>query len=407
MDYPTKRIMTTIHNNLPEALLLVEDNTKYSLRLYTYNQCDDNDPDEIKINRSVIKDYDDNIVSRSLPYTKECETPNDAFLVHLDWEKYEICPSIEGTLVRLFYHGNTWILSTNRKIDAFTSYWSCRLSFGQLFVDHLTRNYPNHENHVLEYFYSKLDQSNTYFFLIQNNFENRVVCHSDDPKLYYIGKYVNNDWSVLDRAPFDEQGSIPMVKNISESIRSKDDMVAFIKGHVLPFETQGVILFNKEKNEQIKIYHPQYRKYWKVRNNVPNLQLRYLQIRLTPEEEVADFFVLYPKFRIMADKMENGLLEITRTIYHAYVNRFIRKQYVSIPRDLYHILKIAHEWHLQDRTNNKIYFQKIASFVNEQDPRLLLTILRKLFKEKREAPPPPPVPICSVVVNEEEETPAI
>lgn len=370
--------MTTTSN-----LISVEENHNLGLRLFTFTSCQSDDSFDTKINRSVVLDNTDTVICKSLPYTTEIENLDDEQFNNLPWDDYDIYPAIEGSLVRLFYFNHQWIISTNRKIDAFSSYWSSRFSFGQLFLNHLLNIYPNQINHVLEYFYSKLDKTNTYFFLIQSNYENRVVCNVADPKLYYVGKYVNHDYSILNREPFDNENSIPQIHKITTEIKNTHDLKDYIMGHVLPFETQGVLLFHKSKNEQIKIYHPEYRRYWRIRNNVPNLQLRYLQLRLGPEEELSQFFTLYPRFRMIADRIENDILDIARLIYHAYVNRFIRKQYVSIPRDMYHILKTAHEWHIQDRTHNKIYFHKIMSFVNEQEPGLLLGIIRKFLRQRQ------------------------
>lgn len=364
-------------------LISVEENNNLGLRLFTFTSCQPEDSIDVKINRSVILDNTDTVICKSLPYTTEIENLDDEQFNNLNLDDYDICPSIEGSLIRLFYFNNQWIISTNRKIDAFSSYWSSRFSFGQLFMNHLLNIYPNQMNHVLEYFYSKLNTTDTYFFLIQSNYENRVVCNVPEPKMYYVGKYVNNDYSVLNREPFDSEGSIPQIQKITTEIKSVQDLKDYIMGHVLPFDTQGLLLFNNSTNEQIKIYHPEYRRYWRIRNNVPNLQLRYLQLRLAPETELSQFFTLYPRFRPVADRIENDILEIARLIYHAYVNRFIRKQYVSIPREMYHILKMAHEWHISDRTNNKIYFHKIMTFVNEQEPGLLLGIIRKFLRQQQ------------------------
>lgn len=366
-----------------DTVTCVEENLNLGLYLYTYKECSATDNLDHKLKRSIIQDTENNIITRSLPYTTEIEDLSGEIFQNIQWSEYDILPSIEGTLVRLFYYKNDWILSTNRKIDAFTSYWSCRFSFGQLFWNHLAHIYQDHVNYLSEYFYGKLDKTCTYFFLIQSNAENRIVCISQDPKLYYIGKYVGNNYNVLCREPFDTEESIPRVSPIQYNINNSQDMIEYIMGHVLPFETQGVLLFHKQQNEQIKIFHPQYRKYWKIRNNIPNLQLRYLQLRMQSDDDINQFFILYPKFRVMADRLENTLLEISRLIYNAYINRFIRKQYVSVPRDMYHILKTAHSWHLQDRTLNKIYFHKIMSFVNEQDPKLLLNIIKNFFKKEK------------------------
>jgi hypothetical protein len=378
----------TMNGDYSEDLLCIDRHQPSGLSLFTYDKCEASDPLLVKLNRSVVKDdQSQQIICYSLPYTTEIMDLDTQVLDEIQLDDYDILPSIEGTLVRLYCANNRWILSTNRKIDAFSSYWSSRLSFGQLFINHLVRLYPGHTDHILEYFYSKLDTNSVYFFLIQSNPENRIVCNVDDPQLFFVGKYIHqNDPSVLDRSAFDNEGSIPMIAPLdlsgSEGDTTSSRIRSYILEHIHPFQAQGLLLFRKSGNEQIKIYHPEYQKFWRVRNNVPNLQMRYLQLRFSSEEDITNFFILYPKFRPVADRIEHALLEISRIIYHAYINRFIRKQYVSISKDMYNILKIAHAWHVEDRTQNKIYFNKIVALVNEQDAKLLYGIIKKYFRQQ-------------------------
>lgn len=372
---------------MDSGLICVEENAELGLRLFTYGSCNHSSPDDLKLNRSVIMDEDGRVVARSLPFTTEIEDLNTN--EHgLDLSEYDIYPSIEGTLLRLFFWKDKWMLTTNRRLDAFKSYWSCHLSFGQLFVDHLARLFPDHLNYLMEHFTSTLKKNDTYFFLCQSNEENRVVCRPvDAPQLYYVGRYINGDSSILDSSPLVQEEdpaqktTLPRVSRITATITSFDDARSYILDVIDPFEEQGLILYHKQKNEQVKLYHPQYVQYWKIRNNVPNLQQRYLEIRKDPDT-LATFFVVYPKFRAVADRLEETILQISKFVYHAYVERFIRKRYVSIPKDMYHILKLAHQWHTQDRGVNKIYYLKIVEIVNLQDARVLLGMIRRFIKNR-------------------------
>ena len=50
-----------------------------------------------------------------------------------------------------------------------------------------------------------------------------------------------------------------------------------------------------------------------------------------------------------------------------YVDRFIKKQYVTVPREEYNIIKACHTWHMEDRKRNRISFRKIKELLD--DPR--------------------------------------
>ena len=41
----------------------------------------------------------------------------------------------DGTTVLLFYYNNRWNISTSRCIDAYSSYWNPRKSFGEMFEE--------------------------------------------------------------------------------------------------------------------------------------------------------------------------------------------------------------------------------------------------------------------------------
>jgi hypothetical protein len=359
------------------TMICIEDNTELGLKLFTYDSCSHSDTDEIKINRSVIKDNDRNVVCYSLPFTTEIENFEED--VDFNVEDYVLYPSLEGSLLRVFYYNDRWMISTNRRMDAFTSHWSCKLSFGQLFMEHLSRIYPNQ---LPEYFFSKLGKENVYFFLIQSNQENRIVCNIEFPLMYYIGKYINGSPLIVDTLPFDEDESIPRVAPITANIDSFETMKAYIMDMINPMEEQGILMFHRHKNQQIKVYHPEYKRLWKVRNNVPSLQQRYLELRTQSQCDLDTFFMLYPKFRAVADRLEENILHMSKFIYNAYVSRFIKKQYISIPKELYYVMRLAHSWHIQDRNANKIYYQKIVSFVNQQEPKLMTSMIRSYLKNQ-------------------------
>jgi hypothetical protein len=125
-----------------------------------------------------------------------------------------------------------------------------------------------------------------------------------------------------------------------------------------------------------------YKYYWDIRNNNPNIYLRYLELR--NDKQLEDFFKLYPKIIYVSDRFENCIFDISRIIYDAYVERYIKKKYISLPKQEYVILKKAHEWHLLDRQNNKIYRQKILSLLNEEKPYHLLQIIKRYSTGKKE-----------------------
>lgn len=345
------------------------------LDLYSYAKCTNEDDEYVKKHRGVIKNKNGEILYYSLPYTNEYTV--DTLYNDIKLEEYDIYHSIEGTLIRVFHHNEKWYITTNRKLDAFSSYWSSQESFGKIFVNALCTIYPNNVNMILETFLNNLEKENIYFFLLKSTNENRIVCHINSPYVYYIGHYKKDNQEKV--CNFEsELIEFPRIEKL-ENLNSTEELYDYVETKINPFEYQGLIMFHKTKNIQLKILNKEYVSYWKLRNNNPNLYIRYLELRQT--EDLEKFIQLYPKFVVISDRIENHIIEITKKIYEAYIDRFIKKKYVSLPKYEYLILRKAHEWHVQNRTQNKIYRNKILTIINSENP---LNLYQILFKKRRE-----------------------
>lgn len=350
-----------------------EDST---LKLYSYQSCSNDADAEIKKYRGVIKDLEDNVVALSLPYTDEYVYEENVDDIPIESvQKYRIHRSIEGTVIRVFWFQDKWYITTNRKLDAFKSFWSSHLSFGQLFVNQI---FSIFQETTIESFLGRLDQENIYYFLLLPTTENRIVCKVDPtkPSLYFIGYLSKNN---LDEClSFDEKvlEEIPRMEELA--FETKDDLFNYVK-NVNIWESQGVILFSREENKQIKVLNKEYKYFWSIRNNNPNLYLRYLEIR-SDVKMLDDFFKLYPKFIQIADRIESHIFEISKYIHEAYLQRYIQKNYLSLPKQEYMILKKAHEWHNQDKTHNRIYRMKILQLLNDEEPLYLYQMIKRHYR---------------------------
>jgi hypothetical protein len=348
---------------------------KDNLKLYCYKSCTDADTDDIKSQRSIVKDLDGNIIATSLPYTDEYIVDDDFKAPDLAVDDYTMFPSIEGTLIRVFHHDDTWHISTNRKLDAFKSYWSSHFSFGQLFVNNIFTVYKETN---IESFYHRLEPSHVYFFVLRPTIESRIVCNVDasKPSLYFVGILEKGKKDGRLEMNADILKEIPRMESVQ--LKGIDEVVEYVR-KLNFWDYQGIILFHKSINKQIKFIHSDYKKYWGIRNNNPNLFLRYFEIRQDPKM-LEDFFKVYPKFIVIADKFELQIFEVSKYLHQAYVDRYIRKQYVSLPKQEYVLLKKAHDWHNLDRNFNRMYRHKMLSLLNEEKPIHLYQIVKRHFK---------------------------
>lgn len=359
--------------------------TDGDLEIWSYPECSNDSPEDVKRQRGIIKDKEGNVIVRSFGYTNEF-TEGDVELITEkvgagldDWIFHQ---SVEGTLLRMFFYNERWYLSTHKKLNAFKSRWSCKQTFGELFFEGLNDIY--HRADALEWLQEQLPRENVYFFLVRSNQQNRIVCHTHHLKkkesLVFLGHYCDNDDFVfyhkgdgpenlavlrVMESPQLMPNSFATVDEIAEAVKATD-----------PFLAQGVIAFRKGGFESFKVLSSEYVRYYRVRGNNPNLRFRYLEVRNQPEQ-VKLLYVLYPKYTILFDEYEGTLYEIAKVIYQFYVSRYIKNQYVTLPREEYLLLKKCHQWYLADRKNNRIFTQKVLELLASEPPLHLYKMIRR------------------------------
>ena len=356
------------------------------LEVWNYTECSNSSPESVKRQRGLIKDTDGNLVVHSFGYTDEythadVETVRDK-MADAEWIFHY---SVEGTLLRMFYENNQWYLSTHKKLNAFKSRWSCKQTFGELLEQGLDDVFLR--KGTLAWLQEQLPTTHVYFFLVRSNAQNRIVCQTHhlqkNETVVFLGHYARETEPT--RFVFYEKGQTTddlAVLRVLESPPPLPSPVATVEelcglvSTLDPFVYQGVIGFRKDGMESFKVLHTDYVKYYSVRGTNPNLRFRYLELRNQPDQ-VQLLYVLYPKYTMLFDEYEGTLFEIAKVIYQFYVNRYIKNQYITLPREEYVVLKKCHEWYLQDRKNNRIFTQKVLEILANETPLNLYKMIRR------------------------------
>jgi hypothetical protein len=139
---------------------------------------------------------------------------------------------------------------------------------------------------------------------------------------------------------------------------------------------QGIIAQHKTNFKQIKIVNKEYEKYYQLRGNNPNVRFRYLELRNYPDK-LNDFYYLYPKSATVFDQYEETLHKISRMIYHFYVNRYIKNQFVTLPKEEFLVMKKCHEWYCQDKKMNRVFSKKVMEILNNEPSLHLYKMIRR------------------------------
>ena len=357
------------------------------LELYCYVRCDSNDNINLQNCRGVVF-HGDEIIMKAFPYTIE-HSHNDFEEIDQNigslFDKCSFYDAHEGSLIRLFYFNNKWFISTHRKLNAFKSKWAAKESFGTCFKKaleaevqnnkELSAMLPNNDNSLLERFQETLDKEKQYMFLVRHTSENRIVCAAPEtPKLYHVGTFVNGELVMT------EDCKIPYPKK--HDFNDINELLSYVDNIDIS-QLQGVICFTPN-NKQIKINHRDYNDLFRARGNEPSIKFRYLQVRMN-RKTTDMLFHLYPDMASTFDEIENNIYDVAKSIYNAYVQRFIKKRFVTVPTEEFAIVRECHSWHEKDRVINRITLDKVIEIFNKQAPTAINRMLRrhKLEKEQK------------------------
>lgn len=356
------------------------------LELFCYVNCSADDDFKLQQCRGVVF-HENEVVMKAFPYTIEYSHNNFEQIdknISSVFDKCSFYDAYEGTLVRLFYFSNKWYISTHRKLNAFKSKWASKESFGTCFkkaleseVQHnkkLSDALPKNDNSLLERFQDTLDKDKQYMFLVLHSDENRIVCAAPEkPTLYHVGTFVEGDLVMT------EDCNIPYPKK--HNFSSMEELLTYVE-NINICDLQGVICFTPN-NKQIKINHCDYNDLFRARGNEPSIKFRYLQVRMN--RKVTDMlFHLYPEMTKTFDDIENNIYELVKNIYNAYVQRFIKKRFVTVPTEEFAIVRECHSWHEQDRVMNRINLDKVIEVLNKQTPTSINRMLRRHKMEKEQ-----------------------
>ena len=217
---------------------------------------------------------------------------------------------------------------------------------------------------------SMLDKNKQYMFILLNNYENRIVCDPpENPTFYHVGTFINGELNMEKddslQVPFPERLKFNNMDEVYEYVNDRDYK-----------NTQGVIVFTPN-NIQYKILNEKYFELYNARGNEPSIKFRYLQIRMDKRNnEMLKY--LYPENVEDFEQYENYIFDSSKFIYKSYVDRYIKRIRTVVPTEEFNVMREAHSWYLEDRTNHKINYEKIIEILNKQKATNLNKIIKRL-----------------------------
>lgn len=324
------------------------------------------------------KTVDKKTVCLSLGQTEEISVDDkekcETFLQDYNSEKWKWFYSLEGTLVRFYHYENKWYFSTHKKLSAFQSRWSCRFSFGEIFIEYLKEIYPNVDN-IYNYFLEKLDTDKIYYFLLRTNIYNRVICDTSSiqygKKIIFIGYRIGSNSLILNDSKCFYLKELE--KPLEIKIVDKNHILNFVEKEINPFMYQGIIGFDCESNKNVKFVNKKYKELSRIRGNNPNIRLRYLEIRCDHNSK-SKFIELYPNFEKLFENYEEVIINIAKYIHYSYLQRYLKGKYVTVPKEEYIVMRKCFQYSQQ---TGSVSVDDVIQILNFENPFHLYKMIHR------------------------------
>ena len=240
----------------------------------------------------------------------------------------------DGTLMRLYNYNDTWNVATTKCIDAKRSYWSSNRSFDSMFWEIFDKS-------LLQ----TLDKDFTYLFVLLHK-ENRIVVRHKVNMLVYISR-INNKTLVEDY--------LNQFKNIYGIKRPKvlDVNEIDFRSMFNPYK-RGILIkiFDKTCDTWniYKLDFENYRLVKRIRGNVPEIRMRFLDLLKDPEA-LALLERFYSEYHFMFMMIKSDLMKLVKTVHRLYIESHVKHSVVVEEDNMF--FRTMKQLHAQYKTTNK------------------------------------------------------
>lgn len=356
----------------------IDEDLTTEIQLYCYNNCSKDTPEYFNCRGVVFEN--NNLILQGFPFTIELnEKDIFSYEKELDLNECQFFDSHEGTIIRVFNVKGKWYTSTHRKLNAFKSKWASKYeSFGETFTKALKKYFmfeiENNEKYLDTVYNQHLNPEYQYMFLLKPTKEERIVCDIDEENLvYHVGTFIDKKLNL--------NHSIEKIPKPEKLIfTSLDD----IKNYILKInikKLQGVLAIS-DQGQQYKIFNSIYEELFYVRNNVPSIRFRYLQLR-HDEENINKLINLYPDWEEKFIQLENDIYHSCVDLCDIYKEKFILHRIPEQMADMFYnkLLYMIHNEYKQ--SGHKTTPTRINDILSVPEHATTLNHLVRRYLEKQ------------------------
>ena len=236
-----------------------------------------------------------------------------------------------------------------------------------------------------------LNKEFCYSFVLQHP-DNRIVVPFKKPTLYLIALYsiqiVDNDVCVYSY-PIDNVKKFnwgPTIINFPQIYEwnAYSDLIEKYASMNTPYDVLGVVVYNNQTGERMKIRNPVYEQVRSLRGNQPKLQYQYICLRKSGK--VSEFLKFYPENKKEFSTFRDQIHMFTNTLFSNYMSCYVKKEKPLINfSEQYrtHMFNI-HKIYMDDLREKKLFVNNtiVKNFVNNLHPTLLMYSLNFQMRKR-------------------------
>lgn len=230
----------------------------------------------------------------------------------IDWSTAQVQEKVDGSLIKVFYHNNTWHVATNGTINAYNCIVykedkETNKTYGSIFNFALRGH--------LNQFFESLDKDYTYMFELVSPYTRLVVNYSDTA-LYYLSRR-NIHTMEEDNARPEVFENFGILFPKTYSLKTLEDCLTYVK--TMDKNEEGFVVKDAAFH-RIKIKSPEYLLAFRAKNNGVLSTKRI--IKMIREESIDDLLAYCPEYKERVDTVINKYKILIHSFEEEY-QRFI------------------------------------------------------------------------------------
>lgn len=315
-----------------------------------------------------------------------------------DFEKCKFFEAYEGTLLRVFNIQDKWYVSTNRRLNAMNSKWAAKTTtFGLCFAD-AVRDLVDAEYFESESLEDKkktalmfltdmceknLDKSKKYMFLLKPCEEERIVCETSKSEFLNVGVFDEFNQLNFEEDVFFDGCKVP--KPLQFHFKSFEEMMEALEDVDIRYSLGFIAI---QDDHHYKIMKDKYKELFALRNNVPSIRFRYLQLEYLKnvkgqKYDIQRFLDLY---NFDPEPVRKLIWDVAQDLFSKYRDYYIMRNTAEMSENVSNILSEVHNVYRNRRYKNfRIDPNVISDILAMQRPSTLNHLIREYEKENKVA----------------------